>query len=142
MKKCLIVRKEKISKTLANKPISGRRLLEPLKSLVISQNLPFKIFEVVNVPKIEFYEIHKHEADLFCCLEGKLVFAYGGKLVNPKFSESNGIIDKNTLLAKKIKDSKKTVLKSGDLIFVPPGQPHAQKCAGIARFMIIKIPMK
>ena len=114
MKDCILVRKKEIDKALAQKPIQGKRQLEPIKSLFLSKKIHFGIMEDHEVSEIEI-EVHEDEADLWICLEGEAEFTYGDKKIN-------------------------ATLKPGDILYVPAGQPHAHTASKTARMLIIKIP--
>ena len=135
---CVFVSKEEINKTLANGPQDGKRLLEPLKSFAAANKLPFNILEDKNV--INEAEVHRHEADLWHCLEGEVEFIYGGEMVEPwPKKNADGSIDEREWKAKEIKNGTKVVMKSGDWLYIPAGEPHQHKCVGLARLIIIKI---
>lgn len=138
--KCVLVRKEEIDKTLATVPTQGKKLLEPLKSLAAANKLPFNILEDKEVLNNEA-EIHKHEGDLWLCLEGEVKFIYGGKLVDPWAKKLlDGRVDDREWKAKEIRGGTEAVLKPGDWLWIPPGEPHQHQCPGTARLVIIKIP--
>ena len=139
--KCVLVRKEVFDQTLANKPTQGKHLLEPLKSLAAENKLPLMgILEDMEVSNEA--EIHHHEGDLWCCLEGEVEFIYGGEMVNPWFKKlPDGSEDKREVKAKAIAGGTKSILKPGDWLWIPAGQPHQHnKLDGHARLVIIKIP--
>jgi mannose-6-phosphate isomerase-like protein (cupin superfamily) len=140
--KCVLVRKEEINKTLASAPVQGKKLLEPLKSLAAANKLPFNILEDTEVLNNEA-EIHKHEGDLWLCLEGEPTFVYGGELVEPWVKKNaDGTTDEREWKAKEIRGGTKAVLKPGDWLWIPAGQPHQHLCSDTARLAIIKIPKK
>lgn len=86
-------------------------------------------------------EVHKTEGDLWLCLEGEVTFICGGELVDPRFSKDKDGKDKvNELRAKEINGGAEIVLKPGDWLWIPPGEPHLHKTSGTARLVIIKIP--
>ena len=82
-------------------------------------------------------EVHKHEADLWIGLEGKAEFIYGGELVEPWIREGT---HSNELGGEDIKGGTKVVLKAGDILYIPAGQPHMHTSSKTARMLIIKIP--
>lgn len=142
MDKCVLVRKEEINKTLATPPTPGKKLLEPLKSFSTASKLPFNILEDKEVLNNEA-EVHKHEGDLWLCLEGEVKFMYGGEMVEPWVKKNaDGSENQNEIKAKEIKNGTEAVLKPGDWLWIPPGEPHQHNCAGVARLAIIKIPGK
>lgn len=138
--KCILVRKEEIDKTLAAPPVVGKKLLEPLKSFSTVSNLPFNILEDANLLENDA-EVHKREGDLWFCLEGEVKFIYGGELVESwTVKNSDGTLNENEIKAKEIKSGTEAVLKPGDWLWIPAGQPHKHLCPGITRLVIIKIP--
>lgn len=140
MGKCVLVRKEEIDKTLASQPMRGKKLLEPLKSFAAVNKLPLNILEDSEVLDNEA-EIHKHEGDLWQCLEGEVKFIYGGELVEPYFKKlPDGSEDKREVKAKEIRGGEEAILKPGDWLWIPAGQPHQHFCEKTARLAIIKIP--
>ncbi len=141
MDKCILIRKEKIDETLASVPTQGKRSLEPLKSLSAAAKIPFNIMEDSEVLN-NFAETHQHENDLWLCLEGEASFTYGGEMVNPSYNRNaDGIEDRRESKAKEIRGGETAVLKPGDWLWIPAGQPHQHQCATTTRLVIIKIPL-
>jgi len=137
--KGFVFKKEEIEKILSAQPIGGKQMLEPLKGLSLEHGLPFKILE--DHETVNEAEIHRTEGDLWCALQGEVVFTHGGELVNPRVKvRKDGIADENELLAKEIAGGTEVVLKPGDWLWIPAGTPHQHSCATTARLMIIKIP--
>lgn len=140
--KCALVRKKMIEKTLASPPVPGKRLLDPLASFAVANHFPLNILEDSEVKENDA-ETHMQTGDLWHCLEGKVTFVYGGKLVDswiPK--KTDGTSDSQELKGKKIRNGTRAILKPGDWLWIPPGQPHQHICAKTARLLIIKIPAK
>lgn len=131
--------KKDISAMCATVPIAGKNLLEPLKSMAVKHDLPFKILEDHQI--VNDAEVHVREGDLWYCIEGEARFIYGGALVEPQIKvRKDGTRDVNELFAKEISGGTEVVVTSGDWLWIPAGQPHQHSCVGTARFMIIKIP--
>lgn len=129
-----------IEATLAAVPVVGKRLLEPLASLARDKKLPFKIIEDHQVPVSEC-EVHMTEGDLWSCLEGKVQFTVGGKLVAPMYRKnSDGSDNVQELVADSIEGGQVHILEKGDWLWIPAGEPHLHVCDETARLMIIKIP--
>jgi len=129
-----LVRKEEIEKILKNTaPVAGKKMLEPFKSS-FKKELPFGIIEDFEYQKIEA-EVHKHEGDLWLGLEGEVEFICGGELVESWVKDGAG---GNELGGKDIKGGEKVVLKPGDWLWIPPGEPHMHT-AEFGRMVIIKI---
>ena len=137
----VFITKAQIDKTLDQKPIKGKRLLEPLKTFAAEYKLPFNILEdieILNAP-----ETHMHEADLWGCLEGEVEFVYGGEMINPEFQKNpDGTENKNEITGKEIRGGKKVTLHLGDWLYIEAGEPHQHSCSHAARMIIIKIPKK
>lgn len=140
MDKCVLIKKELIEETLRTGAKRGKNLVEPLKSFALQNNLPFKILEDKEVANEA--EVHKTEGDLWSCLEGEAIFTYGGELVGAEVVVQNGIPNKNELKAKEILGGTETMLRPGDWLWIPPGQPHQHRCLKTTRLIIIKIPAK
>ena len=129
MNKCILVKKEGIDKILATHPIAGKRLLEPLKYLMESKQIPFGILEDCRVGEEDAkVEVHRSEGDLWFALEGKTEFIYGGKIKEQKLGMP------------KIIAVTEINLNPGDWLWIPPGQPHLHKNSKTSRLIIIKIP--
>jgi mannose-6-phosphate isomerase-like protein (cupin superfamily) len=138
--KTIHIPKDKIDKTLKVLPVYGKKLLEPFKSFAKANNLPFHILEDHNLLTNEA-EIHKQDSDLWFCLEGEVVFVCGGELINPELKlKPDGVLNELEIKGAGIKDGVTFVLKPGDWLWIPPGEPHQHTCKGTVRLVIIKIP--
>ena len=141
MKQSIFVSKKQIEETLKTKPVQGKRLLEPFKTFASTNNLPFNILEDKEISNDA--EVHMNEADLWYCLEGEVTFIYGGEMVNPWFGKNvDGSENKNEIKAKEIQGGITSILKPGDWLHIPAGEPHQHNCTDVARLIIIKIPKK
>src|SRR3989338_383068 len=139
MSNWVLVKKEIIEETLRAESKQGKGLVEQLKSLAAEKNLPFKILEDKEV--VNEAEVHRHEGDLWQCLEGEVTFICGGELVEPKAKQNpDGTLDEREWKGKAIQDGTEMVLRPGDWLWIPPGVAHQHNCKGIARMFIIKIP--
>jgi mannose-6-phosphate isomerase-like protein (cupin superfamily) len=139
MKKTILIKKEKINKTLDNVPIQGKNLLEPFKTFAIENGLPFKILEDTNIENEA--EVHVKEGDLWFCLEGEAEFVCGGELSEKKFRQKeNGEDNLDELYADDINGGEKFTLSSGDWLWIPPGEPHKHSAKGTSRLIVIKVP--
>ncbi len=138
---CAVVRKEEIDAALASAATPGKRLLEPLKARALAEKLPINILEDKEVSNEA--EVHRHEGDLWQCLEGAVTFVYGGELVEPWAKQlPDGGTDDREIKAKEIANGTEAVLKSGDWLWIPAGQPHSHRTDSTARLVIIKILAK
>lgn len=138
---CAFVPAALIDSTLKSLPQQGKRLLEPLRSFAAAHGLPFNVLEDMDVSNEA--EVHRHEADLWCCLQGEVTFVYGGEMVNSWAKQlPDGGTDDREIKAKEIRGGTEVRLRDGDWLWIPAGQPHQHKASGIARLVIIKIPAK
>lgn len=134
------IAKSRIDETLAVQATAGKKLLEPFKSFAASNRLPFNILEDHQVTDNDA-EVHQHEADLWLCLEGEVIFVCDGEMENPWFKKlPDGSEDRREIKAKSIRGGTTYVLKSGDWLWIPAGVPHQHNTPGTARLVIIKIP--
>lgn len=139
MNNWVLVKKEFIKETLRTEAKRGKGLVEPLKSFALEHKLPFKILEDKEVSNDA--EVHRHEGDLWQCLEGEAVFICGGELIEPKAKKnSDGTLDEREWSGSGIRGGTEIVLYPGDWLWVPAGEPHQHNCKGVARLTIIKIP--
>lgn len=131
--------KSKIDETLASHATQGKRLLEPLKSFALEHNLPINILEDKEISNEA--EVHRHEGDLWQCLEGEVTFVHGGTMVNPWAKKlSDGGVDDREIKASEIAGGREVILRPGDWLWIPVGEPHSHRTEGTARLFIIKIP--
>jgi mannose-6-phosphate isomerase-like protein (cupin superfamily) len=132
--------KELIEETLAVAPAPGKKMLEPLKSFAKANGVPLNILEDKEVENKA--ELHRHEADLWQCLSGEVRFELGGELVNPVAKTNpDGTTDECEWKGDAIKGGREVVLKAGDWLWIPAGEPHRHGSAGTARLVIVKIPL-
>ena len=130
MAKSKLLTKKDVQKILSQTSVQGKRMIFK------SPDLPVGILE--NKDAVNDAEVHKKEGDLWHCLEGEVKFVYGGELVDEwaaKDMEGNG--NPNELRAKAISNGTEVVLKSGDWLWIPPGEPHQH--SGTGKLVIIKI---
>ena len=138
---CVFVPKSKIGETLAQPPSQGKRLLEPLKAIAAEAKLPLNILEDKEVSNES--EVHRHEGDLWYCLEGEVTFIYGGAMMQPWAKQlPNGGTDDREIKAKEIANGTEVLMHPGDWLWIPAGQPHTHRTDKTARLVIIKIPAK
>ena len=132
-----------IEDTLSRAPVEGKHVMDPFNTLAKKHNLPINILENHRVSSSEA-EAHRHEADLWICLEGEVEFVVDGEMVNPQIKPlPNGNIDDREIKAKEIKGGTSYILKKGDILWIPAGQPHLHRTTdGTARLYIIKVPAR
>ncbi len=138
---CALINKELIEKALLQEYSSSpvKKLIEPIKAFSAENKIPFNILEDVNINNDA--EIHKHEADIWYCLDGEVTFVYGGELVDPWVKKNaDGTVDDREWKGKTIKNGTEVILKPGDWLWIPAGQPHQHMTNTRARLVIIKIP--
>jgi|SRR5580704_2207029 mannose-6-phosphate isomerase-like protein (cupin superfamily) len=135
----IFIEKKSVDDTLAQAPVQGKHNLEPFNTLTKNSNLPVNILE-----DKEFtggVEIHRHEGDLWLCLEGEVTFICDGRAKDPKVkTNKDGMVNDLEIRATEIIGGKEYVLHAGDWLWIPPGQPHIHKTTTHARLIIIKIP--
>ena len=106
-------------------------------TILVDKNVPAGVNEV---------EVHRHEADLWICIDGEAHFKAGGKLVEPyaKKKGKDGTVNDLELKSKKIEGADTYTLHAGDILYIPEGVPHVHytETEGYARLWIIKIPAK
>lgn len=138
---CAFISRREIDATLAVPATQGKRLLEPLKSITAANGIPINILEDKEVSNE--VEVHRHEGDLWGCLEGEVTFVYGGELVEPWAKKlADGNTDDRELKAKSIRGGTEVTLTAGDWLWIPAGQPHRHRTDKTARLYIIKIPAR
>ena len=139
--KSTYISKKVIDDTLATPypEVPTKRLLEPLRAMSLANKFPLNILEDINISNEG--EIHRHEADLWLCLEGEVTFIYGGEMVNPWAKKNaDGTLDEREWKAKEIKGGTEVTMKPGDWLWIPAGEAHQHMTKGKARLAIIKIP--
>lgn len=135
----VFIPRSQVDAALSEKPEQGKRLLKPPKSIWQTQGMPINVLEDHSVSNDA--EVHRHEADLWICLQGEVEFVVGGEMVNPWAKElQNGGIDDREIKAREIRDGTSYILHEGDILWIPAGEPHLHKTDGTARLYIIKIP--
>lgn len=139
--KSVFVQKKLIDDTLASRnPDAGKRLLEPLRTFAAENKLPVNILEDKDVLQNEA-EVHRYEGDLWHCVEGEITFVCGGEMVEPwakKLADSG--IDDREIKAKEIVNGSEIIMRPGDWLWIPAGEPHTHR--GTGRLFIIKIPAR
>ena len=132
----VFIGKEYIEQVLACQPTPGKHQLEPLKTFAAEKKLPCGILEDSALLENEA-EVHARVGDLWYCLQGEVEFICGGELTDSWVREGSG---GNEIAGKGIKNGTTHVLKAGDWLWIPPGEPHTHTTPGTARLMIIKVP--
>lgn len=134
-----LLSKEDVEAMLVSQPLSGKNLLEPLKSIAQAQSLPFNIIEFTeHTNKVEVHNIFN---DLWFCMEGEVKFLCGGMMQEPHTRvRSDGTFDETEMRAKGLEGAQEIIVKQGDWFWIPAGMPHQHITEKTARLMIIKIP--
>ncbi len=137
---CVFIPKKIVDETLEQETLPGKRQLEPLRALTLSKGIPLNILEDTEVSNNA--EAHRHEHDLWICLSGEVEFYVGGSMISPVAKHlSNGGIDDRELSSKELSDTVTYLMKEGDVLWIPAGQPHQHRTETSARLFIIKIPV-
>lgn len=127
------ISKEQILSWLNRPRVQGKHILPDSKKFSDETGFPAKILEDCGV--VNEGEIHEDEGDVWFCLQGEVKFMCGGELENPQRHPTK----KGELKGTGVRGGVTTVLKPGDWLWIPPGEPHAHS-AQYARMIIIKIP--
>ncbi len=136
---CTLLGKGSMDAVLAQESVDGKRELEPLKSFAKAEKLPINILEDTNV--VSEIEIHTHMGDVWHCLSGEVTFTLGGEPVDPKVKvNKDGTLNEREIRAERVTGGEEIVLTPGDWLWIPPGVPHAHRCEGTSRLIIIKVP--
>lgn len=133
--KSVLVNKKFIDQALKTMPKKGKNFVEPFNTWSIKNNLPLNIIEDNEVSNKA--ERHKNEGDLWFCLVGEINFICGGRMINEVTLPNT---NNNNSQADYIRGGKKFTLKSGDWLWIPPGEPHQHASKSLSRLIIIKIP--
>jgi mannose-6-phosphate isomerase-like protein (cupin superfamily) len=121
----------------------GKSPIEPLASISAKMGIPLVLLAEKDVEKGEnLVEVHRHEADLWICLEGTITFSVGGSMVNPyTMKTTDGSENDFELRATHALNAEIFVLNTNDVLYIPEGQPHTHWTGNnFARLWIIKIP--
>ena len=120
---CVFIPSDVTKQTLATSAMQGKHLLEPFKSAAAGSAI--NILEDHELTDNQT-EVHRHEADLWICLEGEVDFVVGGELVEPWAKKlPDGSEDTRELKANVdgIRGGTAHTLTAGDILFFPSGQP-------------------
>ena len=136
-----IFKKMQVDAMLAGVPMQGdaKQMLEPLKTLATEHNVPFNVIELIqHTNKVE---VHTYLNDLWFCFEGEVKFLCGGAMQNAHTRvRSDGSLDETEMRAEGLEGAQEIIVKPGDWLWIPAGEPHQHITQGTARLMIIKIP--
>lgn len=134
------MKKDFIDNILATLPTKGKKDMEPFKSFCKERGIPMNIVEDHEVTN-NIVEQHMGMADLWLCVEGEGTFTYGGEMVGayPK-KLPDGSLDEREWRAPSISGGETVVLRAGDWLWVPAGEPHVHGAEKTSRFVVVKIP--
>ncbi len=143
----IYIPKNVVDDTLATPPVVGKRLLPSFRALLAPLGLPpgvqgpIEILENHEVEKFENQtEIHKTAADLWIGISGAVTFVTGGEVVEPRErAGADGSVNPNEIRGEGIRNGIEHVVGPGDILYIPPGDPHTH--FGTGRLFIIKIPV-
>ncbi len=140
MSKAIFVSKKTLDETLAQPPVQGKRVMEPWKSVTLGAGINIlEDHEITN----NVVELHRHEADLWICLEGEVTFQTGGTMPGIYVKKNaDGSTDDREWKSEKIEGAETHILRAGDILMIPAGTPHVHNTTGTARLYIIKIPAR
>ena len=137
--KAIHIKSSLIAESLDAKPVQGKRMLEPLSAFAKENTVPLGLLEDTEVSNDA--EVHIKAGDLWQCIEGEVTFICGGELEAPEFRKNlDGTDNPNELFAKSIKSGETFLLKKGDWLWIPSGEPHQHSTSTTARLFIIKVP--
>ncbi len=135
----MFIPKSVTDETLAVPPTQGKHILEPFKS-ASGGSMTFILEDCAVDNKCE---VHRHEADLWTCLQGEVEFEVGGELIEP-FVRKHADGSKDGMEVRSnpgnIRGGTKYTLRPGDILFIPAGVPHAHRTQSTARLYVTKIP--
>jgi mannose-6-phosphate isomerase-like protein (cupin superfamily) len=123
----------------------GKQNPDPLKTATKISGVPASILIDKDVMQGDNEaEVHRHEADLWICIEGEIRFRIGGTLVDGCAKKNaDGTFNDKELKAKTIRGGTEYTLRANDILYIPEGLPHMHWTGnGSARLWIIKIPAK
>lgn len=129
-----------VKEALARKPEKGKRNLPPFDLFAKENKLPLNILE--DVEFVGNVEVHRHEADLWLCLEGEAVFTVGGVSDAAPKKNKDGSFNDLELRGAVITGGDTHTLKEGDWLWIPAGQPHMHEAKSTARLAVIKVPAR
>lgn len=139
--KALFIPKSKVDETLSATIDGSKYHAEPFKSFAKAGGVTSEIFILVDNHIVNDAEVHRHQDDLWICLEGSVEFVVGGKLVGPwKGKNKDGSENDLEIKAKDIDGGEVYKINSGDILWIPAGIPHLHRTEGTAKMFIVKIP--
>ena len=149
LKPCAYIPSATTKQTLAvplDNLVSGKHQPEPFKSQAAKAGAPIVILVDKDIPKgANKVETHRHEADIFMAIDGETYFEVGGEVVAPWARQAaDGSVNDLEIRAKEIKGGTVYKLTAGDILYIPPGQPHVHwnTTGGASRLWVIKIPTR
>ena len=145
--RCGLVPASVVKETLGIPPASldsGKIQPEPFSGSTKKSAVPVIFLVDNNIPQgTTKVEVHRHEADIFMCIDGEVEFQVEGSLVAPWiWTSPEGKKNDLELRASEIQGGVTYHLTAGDILHIPAGQPHIHwtKPGGFARMWVIKIP--
>ncbi len=113
----------------------GGRVVEGSAELY-EQGFPVRVVQHYQVAD-SIAEVHLDMDDLWLCLDGEATFICGGRLEEPIKRHTPGEL---TFISPSIVGGETIILKKGDWLLMPAGQPHQPTTKGLAHLAIIKRP--
>lgn len=134
LRPCKLVMNAVMEVLLDSEVRQGSRVVEGSQAL-FEEGFPVRIVQnhqITNRPA----EVHLAEDDLWLCIQGRVIFKFGGRLSGPKTLSPRG----TTISAPDIIDGEEITMTTGDWFLIPAGQPHQHITPDLAYLVIIKIP--
>lgn len=145
MDRCVYIPKRVVDEALAEPPRQGKHHLATFTKFAEKHGLPEGAGRILEDCEVDnrVYEVHLDEADLWIGLQGEATFIVGGELVNPQPKKrKDGSLDSREPRSEEVRgETQVHTVEAGDWLYIPPGVPHRHRTEGIARLVIIKIPV-
>ena len=133
MPKAVYVPKSMVDEALATPPTQGKHYLPGFGSFCTETHFPANILEDHHL-EVGIPEWHRHEEDLWICLEGSVVFTVNG--TGKGVYQKEG--DEREWKAATIEGGTEYTLRTGDVLWIPAGVWHMHTTVRTARLFIIK----
>ena len=137
--KSVFIPKSVIDEALATPPVKGKHPIASFKERLALLGVPSGTIEILENYQVERFEnpteLHERVADLWIGLEGAVIFVVGGELVDRTAHPTKQFEWKGTSITGGVEH----VVGPGDILYIPPGDPHTH--FGSGRLYIVKIPV-
>ncbi len=136
--KSVFIPKGVTDKALATPPIHGKHPIASFKEHLAALGVLPGTIEILENHEVARFanaaEVHERAADLWIGLGGEVTFVVGGELVERVPHPTKEDEWKGTAIT----GGTEYVVRGGDILWIPPGEPHTH--FGSGRLYIIKIP--